>query len=325
MPETPIRFTNPLTHSLYQSISWLQEWTVKPEFGSIMKLEKTLFAGQTKFQKVNIVQTYDFGRCLFLDENLQSSQADQFVYHESLVHPCMLQCKEPPKTVFIGGGGEGSTLREVLKHKSVEKVIMCDLDGELVEMCKEHLVDFHQGAFDDPRAEVVYEDAMKYLEEYDGTFDVMILDFCEPLEAGPAYMLYTQEFYKDLVFDKLNEGGVMVTQAGPFDVINIHEEFTPVNNTVQSVFGNTTPYDVSITSFGTEWGFVMATKDGSLGCHKKAEEVDEAIETNLEDGASSLQHYDGICHIGMMSIPKFVRKVIEKEDRIIKKDNPLTL
>lgn len=195
--------------------------------GLIMQFHVTsrVHCCQTKFQAVELLQTEAFGRCLMLDGQMQSSQLDEALYHESLVQPAM--CAHPqPQRVFIGGGGEGATLREVVKHACVTRATMCDIDEEVVALCKQHLPTHHKGSFDDPRAHVVYTDAKAYVEE-NGPWDVIILDLADPLECGPAFALYTQEFYRTCL-DKLTPHGILVTQAGPCDVTTCRDVFTPV-------------------------------------------------------------------------------------------------
>eukprot|EP00003_Mantamonas_plastica_P019756 TRINITY_DN3209_c0_g1_i5.p1 TRINITY_DN3209_c0_g1~~TRINITY_DN3209_c0_g1_i5.p1 ORF type:complete len:255 (+),score=63.59 TRINITY_DN3209_c0_g1_i5:76-840(+) len=220
---------------------WFSEWNTST-WGVMLSIQDLLFQGQSDFQKIQILQTDTFGKGLVLDGMMQSCQNDEFIYHEALVHPAMIM-HENPKRVFIGGGGEGCTAREVLRHKSVEKLIMCDIDQTVVEMCRDLLPEFHQGALDaanDPRVELVYDDAYKYLVEYDGEpFDVMIFDFCDPQEGGPAFTLYSLEYYKEVAKKLLAPGGVFVTQSGPCDVINVTEVFTPIIKTVEQAFGNT--------------------------------------------------------------------------------------
>eukprot|EP00659_Diplonema_papillatum_P006971 gene6971-10730_t len=121
------------------------------------KLDTILASKQSKFQQVDVCDTQAFGRILIIDGLIQSSQLDEFVYHESLVFPAMLAHKTGPKTVFIGGGGEGSTAREVLRFKCVEKCVMVDIDGDVVDFCKEHLPE-NKEAFADPRLELIIDD-----------------------------------------------------------------------------------------------------------------------------------------------------------------------
>ena len=144
------------------SRDWITE-AITPNLLQLTEVSRRVYSGHTPFQKVEIVDTVSFGRVLLLDGKTQSTEADEFVYHESLVHPVLLSIPDP-KRVFIGGGGEGATLREVLRHRSVKEAVMVDLDAEVVALCREHLATWHQGAFDDPRTTLVHDDALTFLE-----------------------------------------------------------------------------------------------------------------------------------------------------------------
>ena len=143
-------------------------------------ITRWLAEAETPFQHIEIGISPYFGKIIVIDGDVQSSVADEYVYHECLVHPAML-AHPNPKNVLILGGGEGATLREILKHKSVERVVMCDIDRIAIDMFKQHLPEWHQGAFDDPRTELLHRDARAYLEKAaNGEFDVIISDLTEP-------------------------------------------------------------------------------------------------------------------------------------------------
>ena len=163
-----------------------------------------------------MVRSEVYGRSLLLDGKTQSTERDEHIYHESLVHPALLLHPEP-RDIFIGGGGEGGTLRETLAHGTVGRVTMVDLDEQVVALCREHLPRHHQGAFDDPRATVIHTDARKYLEADSKQYDVMIMDLVNPLEGGPAYLLYTEEYY-NIARARLKPGGILATQSGRQDI-----------------------------------------------------------------------------------------------------------
>ena len=164
-----------------------------------------------------------------------------------------------PKRVFIVGGGEGATLREVLRHKSVEYCMMVDIDQEVVQKSKELLPEWHQGAFDDPRTDLRFMDARKYLEETTDSYDCIIIDISEPVEEGPAYLLFTREFY-EIVKERLSPDGTIALQAG---TTALHQllNFTAVDKTLNAVFPVVAPYNVCIPSFGLPWGFTLASKN----------------------------------------------------------------
>ena len=219
------------------------------------KKSEVLIAGKTSFQEYEIFTSPFWGKVLLLDGRLQSAQRDEFIYHEALVHPALL-AHPLPRRVLVLGGGEGATLREALRHPAVEAVVMVDLDRELVDVCREWLPEFHQGAFDDPRAALVCADGRAWLEvQPDGSFDVVILDLPEPLEEGPARLLFTREFY-DLVRRKLAAGGLAAVQsgtAGPWGRL-----LPDLHRTLRAVFPRVAAYTAFIPSFMDLYGFHLA-------------------------------------------------------------------
>lgn len=298
-----------------KSNKWFIEYT-SPDEGHLHGIYTIYYSSQTKYQKMEIVECGSYGKCLVLDGKIQSSIMDEFIYHEALVHPAVLTHPDP-KRVFIVGGGEGSTLREVLKHKSVEYCMMVDIDQEVVEKCKEYLPEWHQGAFDDPRIDLRFMDARKYLEETTDTYDVIIVDISEPVEEGPAYLLFTREFY-EIVKERLTPEGVISLQAG---TTALHQllNFTSVNKTLSSVFTLVAPYDIPIPSFGLPWGFTLASK-GRDPRIWTPEDVDNMIAARIK---GPLRFYDGITHLGLFSLPKHIRQALEAETRIIEDNAPL--
>ncbi len=294
---------------------WLRD-EVSPNLVQLHKIKDEIFRGQTDFQSVSIIDTDSFGRCLVLDNKIQSSSADEFIYHEALVHPVMLSHPEP-QTVFIAGGGEGATLREVLSHTTVRKVVMVDIDSKVIDICRTHLPQIHQNAFDDPRAELIFMDARKYLAETRDSFDVAIVDLVEPLEAGPACMLYTSEFYH-LVKSILNPSGIVAIQSGASGWTNL-QNFTAIHNTIKSIFSIARPYQIYVPSFVDMWGFTAASQTidaAAIG----PEEIDKRIRSRI---CKQLLSYDGRSHPAIFSLPRHIRRELEKEKRIITDNHPL--
>ena len=157
-------------------------------------ITRTVHHENTEFQEVGIVESATYGKILVLDGDMQSSQKDEFIYHESLVQPAMMSHPNPEK-VLILGGGEGATLREALRSKTVKKVVMVDIDKRLVEICKEFLPEYSCGAFEDPRAEVVITDALHWLENSNEKFDVIIGDLTDPWPQAPSHGIYSIPFF----------------------------------------------------------------------------------------------------------------------------------
>lgn len=280
-------------------------------------LSSVIYVGKTRYQRVEIIETVPFGRCLILDGRTQSAEADEFIYHEALAHPG-LTCLSNPRSVFIAGGGEGATLREVLSHRTVERVVMVDLDQEVVELCQQYLPNHHQGAFQDPRLTLIYDDAARYLETHQEQYDLLLVDVPDPLEGGPAFLMYTREFY-NLARQRINPGGAMVVQAGPCGPINYHEGFTAVHRTLSSVFPAVAPYRAYVPSFGSEWGFLLAGEHIEPAA-LTPQEIDARLASRI---SRPLRFYDGITHQSMFAMPKYVREALAKEDRLITRENPL--
>ncbi|MFC1989024.1 polyamine aminopropyltransferase [Chloroflexota bacterium] len=278
-------------------------------------IEEVLYSGQTKFQSIKVTRTGSFGKCLVLDGKIQSSEVDEFIYHEALVQPAMIT-HPCPETVFIAGGGEGATLREILSHKTVKRAVMVDLDEEVIATCKKFLPDYSRGAFEDKRTELNHTDARDYLTKCGEAFDIIIIDLPEPIEEGPAYLLYTKEFYQ-LVRDRLTANGIISVQAGAASLTELLS-FSVVNNTLKSVFPIVYPYKVDVPSFGGPWGFCLASLNSDPTLLSPSE-VDSRISARALTG---LKSYDGLSHQGMFSLPKHLRDEFAGQTKLITDKEP---
>lgn len=351
--------------------SFLFKEAVYPGVEMQMDLKRIMISTHSKFQKVGVIET-PFGKTLVTDGKTQSAQVDEYIYHESLVHPSLTKAglvtpysnsgsnhndsddnHSKPKKVFIGGGGELATAREVLRHKSVERVVMVDLDETVVNVCREHLPEWGgDKVANNSRLELIIGDAHEYLSNCKEKFDVVIMDISDPIEAGPGIMLYTKEFYQH-VKTLLNDNGVFVTQAGTADPISIDNVepgskedatcFAPIKNTLSEVFDCVLPYSVNIPSFGSDWGFVMAFESSQPEESKyqfasiNLKSLDDLLSNNITEiddiesnsngsakkGEDVLRYYDGQTHIRMFSLPKPVTRKFFKDKRIMTRDNPV--
>ncbi len=279
-------------------------------------IEEVLYSGRTKFQSIEIIRTGSFGTCLVLDGKMQSSEVDEFIYHEALVQPAMIT-HPCPETIFIAGGGEGATLREVLSHNTVKRAVMIDIDEEVIATCKRFLPDHSQGAFEDKRTELHHVDARDYLAKCGEAFDIIIIDLPEPIEEGPAYLLYTQEFYQ-LARDRLTANGIISVQAGSAALTELLS-FSSVNNTLKSVFPIVCPYQVDVPSFGGPWGFCLASPNLNPVLLSPTE-IDSRISDRSLNG---LRFYDGLSHQGMFSLPKYLRTELSQQTTLITDNEPL--
>lgn len=252
------------------------------------------------FQDIIIVDTKVYGRCLILDGELQSASNDEWIYHEALVHPAMVSHRYANE-ILIMGGGEGSTLRECLKHKSVKHVVMVDLDKTVTDFCKIHLG--NKESFDDDRVEVVNDDAKTHVENSTDNYDMVISDLPSPAEGGPSKELYTQEFFLTIK-NRLKDNGFFVLQAANGSLLNmsLHQR---IKIDLMKVFKMVEPYYAYVPSFQVPWGFLMASDDvRGNPCFVNKVTIKNYIQKKM---AGKLKFYDEITHTHLFHLPKYYR------------------
>lgn len=290
---------------------WIRD-NLAPSDAYLHRIDRTIADIQTPFQRVRIIESGTYGLKLFLDDVLQSATGDEFIYHESLVHPAMLAAAHAnnPRNVLILGGGEGATLREVARWRTVERIVMVDIDRAAVEACRRHLPEMHQGAFDDPRLELVYADAAKYVRRSHEKWDVVISDITEPVESGPSNFCYTQEYFSSLS-RLVPDQGIVVTQSGPVTPthISMHARIT---HTLASVFAHVHSYAASVPTYAQAWGFTLASKTPLLPRLAAQSSTDWLQSPELAE----LRFLDRVSLDGILRTPVYVRAAIEQERRI---------
>jgi len=278
------------------------------------EVDKFYYRGRTKFQYVDCFHNKHFGKVLFLDKKIQSAQIDEYIYHESLVHPGLFT-HNSPKRALILGGGEGATLREILKHQSVARVTMVDIDRELVELCQKYLPEWSEDAFSNPKTDLIHADARRYVEETLEKFDVVISDLTEPLEEGPSLYLFTQEFFKK-IFEILEEDGLLALQAGSANPCYDHF-YCSLVKTLEEVFPLVRPYWTFILSFGLPWGFILASKtEDPLGLTES-----EVAERVARRGIRNLKFYHPGYHKALFALPLYLEKDLNK-GRVLTNEKP---
>jgi len=280
------------------------------------RLKRVLVQKQTPFQKLIIADSYSFGRCLILDKEIQSALADEFIYHEALVHPALV-VHPKPKRVLILGGGEGSTAREILRYKSVQEIVMVDIDEEVVKFCIKYLKQWHQGSFFNSRVQLVYDDARHYIEkDKSDNFDVIISDLPCPIKGGPAGLLYTHQFYQS-VKKRLNPGGIFVTQAGSMHPVQI-DFHSLILKTLSRVFKRTASYYEFVPSFDVPWAFAFAS-DTHIPLELSVRQVNTRLAARKIKG---LRYYDGEVHYRIFCISRSIAKRLAGEKAIITDSHP---
>ena len=295
--------------------TWFRE-SISDDLYQEAKISDIVYSGRSPYQTIEIIDTLPFGRTLVLDGKTQSSETDEFIYHEMLVHPAMITHPSPER-VFIAGGGEGATLREVLYHKSVKQAVMVDIDEEVVEASRRHLPAWHAGAFDDPRTTLLHQDAKDYLENTDLTFDVIFIDLSDPVEGNPSALLFTERFFS-VVRDRLAPGGIMALQAETVDYLRT-AAFTTICHTLSQVFDKVLPYHAVVPSFSGDWGFATASQTIDPTVLSEVD-VDSALATRL---TKPCRAYDGNTHKGLFLLPRLLREALAAETHVLTEANPL--
>ena len=266
-------------------------------------LARTIISGSSKFQDYAIVESPLFGKMLVLDGDTQSSALDEHIYHEALVHPACVASGGSPTHALILGGGEGATLRELLRVPGMAKVTMVDIDGEVVGVCRRHLPEWSAGAFDDARSDVVIGDAKEYIFASREQFDVIIGDLTEPLEDSPSAELHTPQMY-EAIRARLKPNGAFALQASTSGPHNYHLHARMVAR-LKDVFSTVYPYSAYVPAFDTEWGFALCGGGLDMGS------VDAANAAQVHARRCVLRFYDAESHRRLFNLPRYLREAYE--------------
>jgi spermidine synthase len=258
--------------------------------GIFFKVQETLHTEMSPFQEIKVIRTEHFGRVLLLDDLVMLTERDEFVYHEMLVHPPLLSHPEP-KDVLIVGGGDGGTLREVLKH-DVRSAALVEIDERVCEVSRRFFPELTRG-FQDPRAELRYEDGTRYVKETDRTFDVVLVDSTDPVDH--AEKLFGAEFYGD-VKRCLRPNGILVAQT---ESPVYHLEFIgDLSRLLAGYFKGVHPYLAAIPTYpGGLWSFTFAT-----------DEIDPR--EVLRDAPQGLKYYNPEIHRAAFALPTYLKNVL---------------
>lgn len=262
--------------------------------GFIMRyqIRDVLFSGRSEFQKVEVVETTGFGRMLLNDDLVMITEKDEFMYHDMISH-VPLFVHPNPKRVLIIGGGDGGTAREVLRHKEVEHVDMVEIDGLVVEACRNHIRQTACGMDDNPRFNLHIDDGVKYVRENKTPYDVIIVDSTDPI--GPAQPLFGSDFYRD-VYNSLTDNGIVVAQGeSPF----YHND---TQNALMRILAETFPVATfynfnNLTYPGGFWSFAYASKG--------LRPIKDFDPSRVRESGLSFQYYNEQIHCGAFALPQF--------------------
>jgi spermidine synthase len=268
--------------------------------GFYIKATRQIGEWQTRFQKVAIYETPQYGRIFRLDGFNMTSEREEFVYHENLIHPA-LTAHAAPKKVLIIGGGDGGSSEEALKHPSVEQVTMVEIDEDVIKVAKEYFGAVHNGVFDNPKLRVLVEDGMRFVRETSERFDLIALDLNDPM--GPAEALYSTEFFQQLRA-ALAPGGALTLHIGA--PVARPDRVAELSQRLNGIFRIVRPYTMYIPLYGAQWAMAVCSDKLDPKAFT-ADEIDRRIEQRrLQD----LKFYNGETHEGVFALPNFVRDLV---------------
>ena len=275
----------------------MELWLIEehtPGYSVNWKIKQTIHTEKTAFQRLAVVETVDFGRALILDGIVQVTQTDEFIYHEMIAH-VPLFTHPNPQNVLVIGGGDGGTVREILKHPQVQ-VDLVEIDARVIENCRRFLPELGQ-ALEDPRVQIVVADGIEYVKQTEKRYDIVIIDSSDPI--GPATGLFSQEFYQG-VYRVLKADGLMVAQTES-PIFN-KELLSGVYADLQELFPLAYVYLTCVPSYiAGFWTFSLASK--------KYDPLQPVRKPSLAEGA--FRYYTPEIHHATFVLPPFVQKVLK--------------
>lgn len=283
----------------YLSEQFITEW-LSPDVGFVFRSGKVLDDFSSQYQHIEVMETAAFGRVFRLDGYLMTSEVDEWFYHENLNHIPAITHPEP-RTALIIGGGDGGSARQLLKYFSIEKVVVCELDAGVVAIAEQYFEKVHQGAFHDPRLELVVADGLQYVAQCQQQFDLVILDLTDP--QGYAEPLYSRKFFTDCA-RLIGDHGLLSLHVGSpqFHPERCRQLFAEL----KAVFRVVRPVLIPITLYGGFWSMACASQlrdPKQLGA--------DTVELRLQQrGITGLNYYNGDTHQAALAIPNFVRDLL---------------
>lgn len=279
---------------------WIEE-TFHPHWRVRLKADRVLHEVKTEHQHLVIFENATWGRVLMLDGVCQLTTSDEFVYHEMMAHVPLMALKSPSR-VLVVGGGDGGVLREVLKHQTVEKATLCEIDRSVVDLSLAHYPEIAGGALDDPRSDLVIADGLQYVAKTKEKFDAIIVDSSEPI--GPSAVLHTPEFFADCR-RALREGGILVTQNGlPF---LFPEHLAGTTRAFAALFDAVAPYMCTQPCyFGGPFALNWASDDRDhLGVSAK-----KLARRRAKRGITT-RYWTPAVHVAAFALPGYAQKVVD--------------
>ncbi len=281
-------------------MAWFTE-ILHADLAQQLKVDEVLYEGRTRFQDAKVFANGRLGKVLVLDDVVQTTMGDEFVYHEMMAHVPLFAHPNPRRALIVGGG-DGGLLEEALKHPSLERVTLVELDDGVVDLAKAHLPDLSRGAFDDPRTNLVIGDGAKFVAETEDRFDVIMIDSTDP--HGPGEVLFSKAFYRDCK-RCLTDGGVLVTQNGvPFLQ---PDELTTSVGRFRDLFKEGTAYVITVPTYA----FGMMALGWATDALALRQTPLATLEARFAKAAFETQYYSPEVHKAAFALPMYIKQAID--------------
>lgn len=268
-------------------------------FGVTMETQNVLYSAKTEYQTIDILETQGLGKVLLLDGLVMTTERDEFFYHEMISHIPMNSHPNPERVLVIGGG-DGGTVREVLKHDTVKEVVLCEIDGMVIDACKKYLPSI-AGMLDDERVNIQVRDGIDYISQQEDSFDIILIDSTDPM--GPGEGLFTEEFYSN-VNKALKEGGIMSAQSeSPF--VN-QRQMKMMYPLLRKAFPKVNTFLGPIPTYpGGYWSWAF--------CSNTVEPLSFIAEDRVQKIAKQAKLYNLDIHKAAFALPNFVKKLVGQD------------
>ncbi|MGQ9572210.1 MAG: polyamine aminopropyltransferase [Dehalococcoidia bacterium] len=271
-----------------------------------IQVRRLLYEGRSNYQTIQVLDTAPFGRALVLDGALQTTETDEFIYHEMIVHPALISLAQPERVLIIGGG-DGGCLRRALHHP-LREVVHVELDPAVVEVCRRYLPQVSSGAFDDPRLRLVFADGYQFVEEERDPFDAVIIDLTDPFPSGVSLRLFTTEFYQ-AVRRILKERGLVVTQSS--SPLLLTGELLTIYANLKAVFPIVRVYLAPVPSYpGVLWSFTLASVSNDPLAFTEA-----TVRERLDARGIAPRYYGPQVHFASFALPPFLAELLAEPER----------
>ena len=269
-----------------------------------IRVDKELYSEESEFQRIDILESKEFGRFFTLDGLMMVTEKDEFIYHDMIVHVAMATNLDIKKVLVIGAG-DGGTIRELTRYKSIEKIDMVEIDKRVVEVCKEYL---KQTAckFDDDRVNIYYEDGLRFVRNKENEYDLIIVDSTDPF--GPGEGLFTKEFYGNC-YKALDEDGILVNQHESPYYDYYAECMKDAHEKIQGLFNIHKVYQAHIPTYPSgHWLFGFASKK-----YDPIKDLDAERWNNL---GIKTKYYNTDLHVGCFALPTYVKELLKIENKM---------